>query len=55
MFLENGVFDSKTASSFEKNILSAGGTEHPSVLYRRFRGRDSKPEALLKRSGLVKT
>jgi peptidyl-dipeptidase Dcp len=55
MFLENGVFDSKTASSFEKNILSAGGTEHPSVLYRRFRGRDPKPEALLKRSGLVKT
>lgn len=53
MFLENGVFDSETSASFEKNILSAGGTEHPSILYRRFRGRDPKPEALLKRSGLI--
>ncbi len=53
LFLEKGVFDQDTASSFEKNVLSAGGTEHPSVLYRRFRGRDPKPDALLKRSGLV--
>ena len=53
LFLENGVFDSKTAFSFEKNILSAGGTEHPSILYKRFRGRAPKPDALLKRSGLA--
>jgi peptidyl-dipeptidase Dcp len=53
LFLENGVFDQETAFSFEKNILSAGGTEHPSILYKRFRGRDPKPEALLKRSGLI--
>lgn len=53
LFQEKGVFDSETARSFETNVLSAGGTEHPSVLYRRFRGRDPKPEALLKRSGLI--
>ncbi|UJP64818.1 M3 family metallopeptidase [Mongoliitalea daihaiensis] len=53
LFLERGVFDKETASSFKKNILSAGGSEHPSILYKRFRGRDPKPEALLKRSGLV--
>jgi len=53
LFQEKGVFDSNTAISFEKNILSAGGTEHPSLLYARFRGREPKPDALLKRSGLV--
>ncbi|MBC6368588.1 M3 family metallopeptidase [Algoriphagus sp. AK58] len=53
LFQEKGVFDPETASSFEKNILSAGGSEHPSVLYKRFRGRDPKPDALLKRSGLL--
>lgn len=53
LFLEKGVFDAETALSFEKNILSAGGTEHPSLLYARFRGRNPKPDALLKRSGLI--
>ncbi|MFB1012865.1 MAG: M3 family metallopeptidase [Bacteroidia bacterium] len=52
-FLEKGIFDKDTAKSFQKNILSAGGTEHPSILYKRFRGRDAKPNALLKRAGLV--
>lgn len=53
LFLEKGVFDPKTAQAFEEHILSAGGREHPSILYKRFRGRDPKPDALLKRSGLV--
>jgi peptidyl-dipeptidase Dcp len=52
-FLEKGIFDKDTAKSFQKNILSAGGTEHPSILYKRFRGRDAEPDALLKRAGLV--
>jgi peptidyl-dipeptidase Dcp len=47
------VFDPKTAQAFEEHILSAGGREHPSILYKRFRGRDPKPNALLRRSGLV--
>lgn len=53
LFLENGVFDKETAKSFKMNILASGGSEHPSILYKRFRGRDPKPEALLKRSGLL--
>ncbi len=52
-FKENGVFDKNTAKRFQENILSAGGSEHPSVLYKRFRGRDAKPDALLKRAGLI--
>ena len=55
LFQEKGVFDAETALSFEKNILSAGGSEHPSLLFERFRGRSPKPEALLKRSGLLTT
>ncbi|GAA0881190.1 M3 family metallopeptidase [Algoriphagus jejuensis] len=53
LFQEKGIFDQMTALAFEKNVLSAGGSEHPSILYRRFRGRDPKPEALLRRSGLL--
>ena len=53
LFLENGIFDTKTAQSFHDNILSKGGTEHPMDLYKRFRGKEPNPEALLKRAGLV--
>ncbi len=52
-FKEEGIFNKKVAESFHLNILSKGGTEDPSVLYKRFRGRDANPDALLKRSGLV--
>ena len=34
LFLEKGIFDSQTSKSFEENILSKGGTEHPLVLYK---------------------
>ncbi len=53
LFQEKGVFDPETAEAFQKNILSAGGSEHPSILYARFRGRAPKQEALLKRAGLL--
>ena len=53
LFQEKGVFDKSTAESFVQNILSAGGSEHPEILYKRFRGREPKQEALLKRAGLV--
>ena len=52
-FKENGLFDPKTASSFHDNILSQGGREHPMELYKRFRGREPDPQALLRRAGLV--
>ena len=54
LFLEKGIFDKETANAFKTHILSAGGSAHPSLLYRRFRGRDPQPEALLKRAGLLK-
>ncbi len=54
LFKEKGIFDPATSHSFRKNILSAGGRVHPRELYRRFRGRDPQPDALLRRSGLVK-
>jgi peptidyl-dipeptidase Dcp len=53
-FKEKGIFNQEVAHSFYKNILSAGGSEHPSILYRRFRGRDADPKALLRREGLIK-
>ena len=53
LFLEKGIFDPETAKSFEDNILSRGGTEHPMTLYKRFRGKAPDPNALLKRAGLV--
>lgn len=52
-FKEKGIFNQEVSSSFYKNILSAGGSEHPSILYKRFRGRDADPKALLRRSGLI--
>ncbi|MDD2611389.1 MAG: M3 family metallopeptidase [Bacteroidales bacterium] len=51
-FVEKGIFDKTTATSFRKNILERGKSEDPMVLYRRFRGANPNPEALLKRRGL---
>ncbi|WP_432671895.1 M3 family metallopeptidase [Flavobacterium sp. SM2513] len=52
-FQEKGIFDKEVATKFKENVLSKGGTEHPMVLYKRFRGQEPKPEALLKRAGLI--
>ena len=38
VFKKHGIFNKEVASSFRNNILSRGGTEHPMVLYKRFRG-----------------
>lgn len=53
-FKSEGIFNKKVADSFRKHILSKGGSVHPAVLYRRFRGKDPSPKALLRRSGLLK-
>lgn len=53
-FQEKGIFNSEVATKFKDNILSKGGTEHPMVLYKRFRGQEPKPDALLKRAGLAR-
>ena len=53
LFLENGVFNYKIATSFLENILSKGGTEHPMRLYKKFRGKEPDSSALLRRAGLA--
>lgn len=53
VFQENGIFDTETANSFRENILERGGSEHPMVLYKAFRGQEPTVTALLKRNGLV--
>jgi oligopeptidase A len=52
-FQEKGIFNKEVATKFKDNVLSKGGTEHPMTLYKRFRGQEPKPEALLKRAGLI--
>jgi peptidyl-dipeptidase Dcp len=52
-FTRNKIFDTETADSFRKNVLSKGGTEHPMVLYKRFRGQEPGIESLLKRNGIL--
>ncbi|MDD4225903.1 MAG: M3 family metallopeptidase [Mariniphaga sp.] len=52
LFRDKGIFNKEVASSFRKNILEKGGTEHPMVLYKRFRGQEPSVDALLQRSGL---
>ncbi|MDL2305917.1 M3 family metallopeptidase [Bacteroides sp. OttesenSCG-928-D19] len=54
LFKEQGIFNPKAAQSFRDNILSKGGTEHPMVLYKRFRGQEPTIDALLKRNGIKK-
>lgn len=52
LFKEKGLFNKEVASSFRENILEKGGSEHPMVLYKRFRGQEPTVDALLERSGL---
>jgi len=52
-FQEKGIFNKEVATKFKENILSKGGTEQPMILYKRFRGQEPSPDALLKRAGLI--
>ena len=52
-FLEEGIFNKEVATKFKENVLSKGGTVKPMELYKRFRGQEPKPEALLRRAGLI--
>ncbi|MBG0859267.1 MAG: M3 family metallopeptidase, partial [Bacteroidales bacterium] len=51
-FRDTGIFNSKTADSFRKNILEKGGTDKPMNLYKSFRGKEPTIDAFLERSGL---
>ncbi|SDS05037.1 peptidyl-dipeptidase Dcp [Formosa sp. Hel1_31_208] len=52
-FLEEGVFNKDVAKKFKDHVLSQGGIEDPMTLYKRFRGKEPQPEALLRRAGLI--
>ncbi|MDD2280878.1 MAG: M3 family metallopeptidase [Bacteroidales bacterium] len=54
LFEEKGIFSKEVAASFRDNILSKGNLMDADVLYRNFRGRDPKPEALLVKLGMGK-
>ena len=53
-FKEEGIFNKIVADKFKTFVLSQGGTENPMTLYKKFRGQEPKPEALLRRAGLLK-
>ena len=52
LFKQKGIFDPETAMSLRRNVLEMGGSEEPMTLYRRFRGQDPDPGALLRARGL---
>ena len=52
LFKEKGILDKETAMSFRRNVLEKGGSEEPMTLYKKFRGADPDPAALLRARGL---
>lgn len=53
LFKKEGIFNPEIAKNFRNCILARGGSEHPMILYKRFRGEEPSIEALLDRSGLT--
>lgn len=53
LFKKNGMYDQETASRYVECILSKGASEDFDVLYKRFRGCDPDPDALLRSEGLI--
>ena len=51
-FEEEGIFNKETGQSFLNNILEMGGSEEPMELFKRFRGREPKIDALLRHAGI---
>ena len=52
-FKQEGIFNKKVAHKFKEFVLSQGGTQDPMELYKKFRGKEPNPEALLRRTGLL--
>jgi peptidyl-dipeptidase Dcp len=53
-FLEaKDLFDPATAKRLREFVLSAGNVREPADAYRKYRGRDPQPEALMRRKGLL--
>ena len=52
LFKEKGIFNREVATAFRDKLLSKGGTVDADILFRDFRGRDPRPEALLEKMGM---
>jgi oligopeptidase A len=53
LFEENGIFDRATGEAFLTNILEKGGSENALELFKNFRGREPKIDALLRHNGIA--
>ncbi len=53
LFEEQGLYNREIAKRYQTEVLARGGSEHPAILYRNFRGRDADPDSLLRREGLL--
>lgn len=51
-FEDEGVFNAQVGQAFLENVLERGGSEPPSELFRRFRGRNPDSAALLRHRGI---
>lgn len=51
-FEEEGIFNAATGKSFLDNILSQGGSDQPMTLFKNFRGRAPKLDAMLHQYGI---
>ena len=49
-FKEVGIFNAEVATRFRKEVLEKGSSEKESLLYKRFRGQDPTPDALIRRA-----
>jgi len=52
LFEEKGIFDRETGLKFREHILAKGGSQSPMILFKNFRGREPKIDALLKHCGM---
>ena len=53
LFEEHGIFDPATGRAFLEHILEKGGSREPMALFKAFRGREPKVDALLRQSGMI--
>lgn len=53
-FLAEGILNPATGADFRRCILSRGNSRPAAELYRDFMGRDPDPDALLKKTGILK-
>ncbi|WP_421180503.1 oligopeptidase A [Aeromonas enteropelogenes] len=52
-FEEEGIFNPATGQSFLRHILEKGGSKEPMELFKAFRGREPRVDALLRHSGIA--